>query len=305
MYDIEELYEAESPEHAVELLTVHPKSFIIAGGTDVLLRIRDGALGGAVLISIQKLDSLRGVTISSNGEIRIGSLTSFSHISRDPIINKHIPTLAEAVSTVGGPQIRNIGTIGGNVCNNSNGCNGYDICKAISAADSGSTLLAFDVVMEYLGTDGKRLVPIKDHYISDGKTALKNNEILQAILIPQESYENYFGIYIKYAMRNAMDIATLNCSANVKLSKDKKNIESLRIAYGVTAPVPVRSFSAEKFAQGKPINSETVSQTAEAVLSDINPRTSWRGSREFRIHLAQELAKRAITESLKRAGALI
>ena len=296
MYDIEDLYTAESPAHAVELLQAHPKSFIIAGGTDVLLRIRDGALAGAVLVSIQKLDELRGVSVSVDGRIRIGALTSFSHIARDPIINKYIPALAEAVETIGGPQIRNIGTIGGNLCNNCNGHNGYDVCKAIAAADSAATLLAFDAVLEYLGTDGTRLVPIQEHYTSGGKTALKSNEILQAVFISHESYEDCFGNYIKFAMRNAMDIATLNCSANIRLSKDKKTIERLRLAYGVASPVPVRAPSAEMFAAGKPADSETVSLAAKSALNDINPRTSWRGTKEFRLHLAEELAKRAITE---------
>jgi len=157
-------------------------------------------------------------------------------------------------------------------------------------------------VMEYLGPSGIRLVPIKEHYISAGKTALAHDEILRAILIPRESYENCFGNYIKYAMRNALDIATLGCSANVRLSQDGKSIERLRLAYGVAGPVPMRSPGAEQAAAGKPANAETAAAAAKAAMSDINPRTSWRASKEFRLHLAQELAKRTITESLKLAG---
>ena len=293
MFDIEELYEAESPAHAVRLLAEHPEARIIAGGSDVLVQIREGKLTGCTLISIQKIDELRGVSVDSNGAIRIGSLTSFSRITADTIIQKHIPVLAEAVQTIGGPQLRNIATIGGNVCN------------GVTSADSASTLLAFDAVMEYLGPNGKRLVSIKEHYIGAGKTALAHNEILLAILIPAESYKNCFGHYIKYAMRNALDIATLGCSANVRLSNDKKTIERLRLAYGVAGPVPMRATGAEQAAAGKSANAETVATAAKAAISDINPRTSWRASREFRIHLAEELAKRAITESLKRAGVLL
>jgi len=305
MYDIEAIYEAESPAHAVELLQKYSQSVIIAGGTDVLIKIREGMLAGCTLISIQKLDELRGVSIDTNGTIRIGSLSSFSHISKDPIICKYIPTLAEAVETIGGPQIRNIGTIGGNICNNCNGYNGHSTCKGITSADSAPTLLAFDAVLEYLGPCGKRLVPIKEHYVGRGGTALKNDEILQAIIISKESYENCFGDYIKYATRNAMDIAILNCSANVTLSNDRKTIERLRIAYGVAEAIPIRAYSAEKTIEGKPITSEIVTLAAQAALNDINPRTSWRAQKEFRIHLAKELAKRSITESLKRAGVLL
>ena len=293
MYDIKEIYEAESPAHAVELLGQHPEAKIIAGGSDLLIEIREGKLAGCTLISIQKIDELRGVSIDGGGAVRIGAMTSFSHIAADPAILELIPVLAEAVLTVGGPQLRNIGTIGGNVCN------------GVTSADSASTLLAFDAVMEYLGPNGTRLVPVKEHYVSAGKTALAHEEILLAILIPHESYENCFGHYIKYAMRDALDIATIGCSANVKLAKNRRYIERLRLAYGVAGPIPLRALSAERAAAGKPACAETVETAAKAALGDINPRTSWRASKEFRLHLAEELAKRAITESLKRAGAAL
>jgi len=270
MYDIEDILEAESPSHAVELLRQNPDAKIIAGGSDVLIEIREGRLAGRTLVSIQKLDELRGVTINSDGAIRIGALTSFSHVAQDPVIQKNIPVLGEAVLTIGGPQLRNIGTIGGNVCN------------GVTSADSASTLLAYDVVMEYLGPSGLRLVPISAHYISAGKTALAHDEILQAILVPKESYENCFGNYIKYAMREALDIATLGCSANVRLSKDRKTIDRLRLAYGVAGPVPMRVPGAEQAAAGKPANAETAVAVAKQVLNDINPRSSWRASKELR-----------------------
>jgi xanthine dehydrogenase FAD-binding subunit len=303
MYDIEALYEAASAADAVELLQKHPDARIIAGGSDVLIQIREGKLAGCTLVSIQKIDELRGISVDPNGAIRIGPLTSFSHVSADPVIQKYIPVLAEAVDTIGGPQLRNIGTIGGNVCN------------GVTSADSASTLVAFDAVMEYLGPKGTRFVPIREHYtglpdhlnqvVRRGKTALAHEEILQAILIPKESYENCFGNYIKYAMRGALDIATLGCSANIRLSKDKKTIERLRLAYGVAGPVPMRAPNAEQALAGKVADEtlgESIAQAAKAALNDINPRTSWRAGREFRLHLAEELAKRAITESIKRAG---
>ncbi len=103
-------------------------------------------------------------------------------------------------------------------------------------------------------------------------------------------------------MREALDIATLGCSANVRLSKDRKTIDRARLAYGVAGPVPMRVPGAEKTAAGKPANAETAAAIAKLVLNDINPRSSWRASKEFRLHLAEELAKRAITKSLERAG---
>ncbi len=290
MYDIKALYEAESVEHAVRLLMEHPEAQIIAGGSDVLVQMREGKRAGKELVSIYGLDEMRGVSYEEDGAIRIGSLTSFSHITKDPIIQEHINVLGEAVDMVGGPQIRNIGTIGGNTCN------------GVTSADSASTLHAWDAVVEITGPDGVRRIPIHDFYIKAGVVDLRPGEVQTAIIIPKEAYEGYHGHYIKYAMRNAMDIATTGCSVNVKLSADKKTIEDARIAYGVAGPVPMRAPSAEKAAEGKPVSDETVKAFAEAVLEDINPRDSWRASKAFRQHIAVVLAERALKESIRLAG---
>ena len=114
MYDIKAIYEAESVEDAVRLRLAHPEAQIIAGGSDVLVQIREGRRAGKELISIYGIDSLRGVCLDEEGSLRIGSLTSFSHITRDPLVQKHCAVLGEAVDQIGSPQIRNIGTIGGN-----------------------------------------------------------------------------------------------------------------------------------------------------------------------------------------------
>ena len=103
-------------------------------------------------------------------------------------------------------------------------------------------------------------------------------------------------------MRNAMDIATCGCSANVKLSADKKTIERARLAYGVAGPVPMRAPSAEAAANGKPVSAETVEAFAKAALDDVNPRTSWRATKEFRLHLVEELARRALSEAIRLSG---
>ena len=130
-------------------------------------------------------------------------------------------------------------------------------------------------------------------------------EIQTAILIPKASYENCFGHYIKYGMRNAMEIASLGCSVNVRLSADKKTIERCRIAYGVAGPVPMRSPSAEAVANGQAPTEALLEQFSLAVLQDIRPRDSWRASKAFRQHIAVEMAKRALRESVIRAGGVI
>ncbi len=292
MYDLKALYEATSVQNAVELRLEHPEAQIIAGGSDVLVQMREGKRAGKELISIYGLDELRGISIDENENIRIGSLTSFSHITRDPIIQKYINVLGEAVDMVGGPQIRNIGTIGGNTCN------------GVTSADSASTLHAWEAIVELTGKNGIRRLPIKEFYIRAGQVDIRveDGEIQTAILIPKESYENTFGHYIKYAMRNAMDIATLGCSVNVRLSADKRTIERARIAYGVAGPVPMRAISAEAVANGQPISYGLIDRFGLAVLNDINPRDSWRASKAFRQHIAVEMAKRCLLESIKLAG---
>lgn len=290
MYDIKALYEASSVQEAVELRLAHPEADIIAGGSDVLVQMREGKLAGKELISIYMIDEMRGIRIDEDGAIRIGSLTSFSHITNNEIIQKYINVLGEAVDTIGGPQVRNIGTIGGNTCN------------GVTSADSASTLHAWEAIVELTGPDGVRRLPIKEFYIKAGVVDIRKGEIQTAIIIPKESYEGYKGHYIKYAMRDAMDIATLGCSANVKLSEDKKTIISARIAYGVVGPVPMRCPSAEEKANGQPVCIDTVKSCAAAIANDINPRDSWRASKAFRQHIAVELAERCLTEAIKLSG---
>ena len=292
MYDIKALYEAESVQDAVRLRLEHPQAQIIAGGSDVLVQIREGKRAGAELISIYGLDELRGVTIDEDENLRIGSLTSFSHITRDPLIQKYCMVLGEAVDQVGSPQIRNIGTIGGNTCN------------GVTSADSASTLHAWEAVVEMTGKNGVRRVPIRDFYIKAGTVDIRaeDGEIQTAILIPKKSYENTFGHYIKYGMRNAMEIATLGCSVNVRLSPDRRGIDRCRIAYGVAGPVPMRAPGAEAVANGAALTGDLPERFSRAVLADINPRDSWRAAKAFRQHIAVEMAARALTEAVKRAG---
>ena len=293
MYDIKALYEASSVEDAIRLMQEHPEAQIIAGGSDVLVQIREGKRAGAELVSIYGIDGMRGVSYDGEGEIRIGSQTSFSHIAADPIIREKIPVLGEAVSLVGGPQIRNIGTVGGNTCN------------GVTSADSASTLFAWDAIVELTGPEGIRRVPIQEFYIKAGKVDLKPAELQTAILIPKKAYEGYFGNYIKYAMREAMDIANLGCSVNVALSEDKKTIRDVRIAYGVAGPIPTRAPSAEAAARGRETTRETVDAFAQAVLEDIHPRDSWRAAKAFREHIAVEMAKRALTKSIELGGGAV
>ena len=290
MYDFNRLYEPASVEEAVQMLQAHPEAKVIAGGSDLLIQMRDGVHAGVDLVSIYLLDELRGVTMEPDGTIVIGALTSFTHINQNPIVQEHLGVLAEAVGMVGGPQVRNIGTIGGNVCNGHTG------------ADSGSTLVALDAIVELVGPAGKRQISIREFYHPDGKLDLQPAEILTAFRFPKSCYEGYQGAYIKYAMRNAMDVDIVGCSTNVKLSADKKTVEDVRIAYGVLGPIPVRMTACEDAMRGQPVCKDTLMRFADEAVKQISPRTDMRATKDFRVHMAHVMAKRTFGDAIAACG---
>ena len=291
MYDIQSIYQATSVDDAIRALQADPSAIVIAGGTDVLIKIREGKLAGCSLVSIHKLtDELSGVTLSPGGDVEIGPLTTFRGVTFSDVIRQTVPVLGEAADMAGGPQLRAAGTIGGNVCN------------GITSADTASTLVALDAVLRVRGPKGERDVPISEWYQGVGRVALAPYELLVKIIIPRDNYAGYTGHYIKYAMRNAMDIATLGVSCLVKLTDDKKTVDDAALAFGVAGPVPMRAPSAEAAVRGLPIE-EAIAVIGKAALADVNPRTSWRASKEFRIQLIEELSPRALREAARKGGA--
>ena len=291
MYDIQSIYQAKSVDDAIRALQADPSAIVIAGGTDVLIKIREGKLAGCSLVSIHNLtDELSGVTLSANGDVEIGPLTTFRGVTFSDVIRQTVPVLGEAADMAGGPQLRAAGTIGGNVCN------------GITSADTASTLVALDAVLRVRGPKGERDVPISEWYQGVGRVALAPYELLVKIIIPRDNYAGYTGHYIKYAQRAAMDIATLGVSCLVKLTDDKKTVDDAALAFGVAGPVPMRAPSAEAAVRGLPIE-EAIAVIGKAALADVNPRTSWRASKEFRIQLIEELSPRALREAARKGGA--
>ena len=293
MYDLTSIYRATSVADAIAALEKDPQAVVIAGGSDVLIKIREGKLAGCRLVSIHGLDAeLAGVKVLDSGDLAIGPLTTFHNVTFDPLIRAHVPVLGEAADMAGGPQLRAVGTIGGNVCN------------GVTSADTASTLMAFGAQMHVQGPVGWRVVPIDDWYKGVGKVDLRPAELLCRIVIPKANFEGWTGHYIKYAQRNAMDIATLGVSCLVKLSADKTVCEDVRLAFGVAAPTPIRSHTAEDGVRGLTVT-EAAEQIGDLALQDINPRTSWRASREFRVQLVKELSGRALLEAARKGGAQV
>lgn len=290
MYDIEKFYQAKDVLDAVRALREEPEAVLISGGSDVLIKIREGKLSGCSLVSIHGLEELSGIELLADKTIQIRPGTTFSQITNHPVIRQYIPMLGEAVDQVGGPQIRNMGTIGGNVCNGA------------TSGDSAPSLFALNGVLELTGASGVRNVPIGEFYTGPGKTVRAHDEILTAIRIAQADYEGFAGFYSKYGKRNAMEISTLGCAVSLKLSPDKERIEDFRLAYGVAAPTPIRCPKTEKRVCKRELcDPELFADIAAGAESEVNPRSSWRASREFRLQLVRELAVRTTKQAIERA----
>jgi len=288
MFQLNNYTKADSVSQAIELLKADTDARLIAGGTDVLIRLREGKKEFGRLVDIHDLEELKQLTIQDDGTLIIGSGVTFSMAMASDLIQKHIPILAEASGTVGGPQVRNVATIGGNVCN------------GVTSADSASSLFALNAILNLEGPDGKRQIPIADFYQGPGKVDLKHGEILTAFIIQPQNYQNCYGVYYKYAMRNAMDIATIGCAAICRVGNNQ--LEELRLAYGVAGPVPIRCHQTEAMVKGKTISDQLIRDIGVSVVNDVNPRTSWRASKEFRLQIISELARRVVRNTIEKAG---
>jgi xanthine dehydrogenase FAD-binding subunit len=288
MYDIKGYYEAETVSEATELLAANPNLKIIAGGTDVLIKMHGGHLENAELLSIRKIKSLEGVRKLVDGTIIIGPLTPFTQVFNDPVLRENIPILTEAAVSMGGPQIRNIATIGGNVCNGA------------TSADSASSLFALNARLKLQSQQAERVVSIHEFYLGPGKVALNPGEILTEIIIDTKDYQGFGGQYIKFAMREAMDIATLGVAVLCKLKEGA--FEEIRIGLGVAGPTPLRCYEAEDFAKGKKLSAEILAEIGQRAVKSAKARTSWRASKEYREHLVEELTQRALKTAIVNAG---
>ena len=290
MYDIESLYQATSVDDAVRALAEDSESMVIAGGTDVLVKIRDGKMPGAHLVSVHGLPELEGVRLAEDGTVEIGPVTWFHTVTTSEVARRTVRTLADACDTPGGPQLRVSGTIGGNVCN------------AATSADTASTLLAYGALLDVKSVRGERTIPIEEWYAGPGRSTKERDELLVRIRIPRENYEGFTGHYFKYGKRRALEIATMGCCCLVRLGEDLSTIEDIRLTFGVAGPTPLRAVAAEDAVRGLPV-SEAAEKIGELACACTNPRDSWRASREFRLQLIKEMSRRSLLEAARRGGA--
>ena len=284
MFDIKEIKEPKSLEEALKVLASNNNLKIISGGTDVLIKLHHGKFNDAELLSIKNLDTLRDIKVLKDNTISIGSNVTFSDIFRSEVINNNIPILSEAAVSMGGPQIRNMATIGGNICNG-----------AVSA-DSAPALFSLNAELKLKSLNNERIVKITEFYDGPGKVKIERNEILTEILIKEENYKNKKGRYIKFANRKALDISMVGVALLYDIEDNR--FKDLRISLGVASPIPIRCKTAENFAIEKGVTNEVINKVAELAQIDSNPRNSWRGSRDYRLHLISTLIKRILSDDL-------
>ena len=291
MFNFKSYSKAGSIQEAIQLLGQNPEAHIIAGGTDVLVKLHKGKGDFDHLIDIHDIAELNFISQSDGGDLAIGPLCCFTHVAESAMIRRHIPVLSEAILTIGGPQVRNMATIGGNLCN------------GVPSADSATPLIALNAVVTIEGPDGSRHLPLEDFFLGPSRVALEHHEIMTAITVSRDNYAGYFGHFFKYAMRGAMDIATIGCSAVCRV--EDQVLADLRLAYGVAAPVPIRCKDTEDKMRGRKVSKQLLDDIAEAVADDVSPRTSWRAAKDFRLQIIATLAHRVVKQAILNAGGTI
>ena len=291
MFDINSYHKATSVDEAIALLSQNPEALPMAGGTDVLVRLHGHNPKYSHLVDIHDVAELKNIAIEADGTILIGSGVTFAQISKNSIALNNILVLVEGGSSVGGPQVRNVATIGGNICNGA------------PSGDAAAPLLVLNAQVELKGPDGFRHLPLHDFYQGPGQVDRKTGEIMTNLRIASEDYTGWSAHYFKYAMREAMDIATIGCAAACKVEAGK--IAGLRLGFAVAGPTPLRAWRTEEKAIGMVPDQELLDMVSNSVLKDLRPRDSWRASKDFREQIIKTLAQRVLREALNRNGVTI
>ena len=290
MLNITKTCNPKTLDEALKLLNEVPDAKVCAGGTDLMVALKNRKIESASIININDLPELKGVRMLDKGSVWIGSCTDFDTLYRNDIIREHLPMLSSACNMVGGPQIRHIATIGGN------------LAQGAVSADSVPSLLCYEALLMVKSMDSERVVSVIDLHTGPGKTILKPNEIITGILIKKENYENTGASYLKFGQRNALEIAILGVGSLVKLTPDKKKIDTMKMAFSVAAPTPLRAVELEKAVSGMEIGNELFAYIEENVLKELKPRDSFRASKEFREQLIKVQSVRSLKKAIINAG---
>lgn len=282
---------ATTVDEAVSLLAARgPKAKVLAGGTDILVQLREGMREADLVLDVKKIPELMEYSFSSEKGLHLGAGTPCYRIYRDPEISKAYPALADSARIIGGWQIQSRASIGGNLCNSS------------PAADSIPSLIALDAVCQIAGPDGRRSVPVAEFCTAPGKNVLGRGEFL--VSLDFSAPEPHSGSqYLRFIPRNEMDIAVVGVGAWVKLNAAGDTIEAARLGLAAVAPTPLKATEAGDWLAGKPATAETYAKAGELARKLAKPISDMRGPAEYRVHLVGVMTERALAGAVERARA--
>ena len=282
-----------APKNIDEAVSLHEsyggRAKYIAGGTDVLVKIKEGKLAPDYLISLKGiLDQDRPYLNHETGELFIGAFLTHNAIEKSSIVRLNYPILHDAVKNIGSMQIRNVATIGGNLVN------------AVPSADGAIPLIALDGKAQIYGTKGRRSVDLGRFFLGPGQCDLDRGEILLEIVIPP-LLPRTGGAYVKHGRREAMELPMLGVGTLLGLEEDSTTCARARICLGVAAPTPLRCLEAEKYLVGKTVDEASLAEAGRIAAEESRVRDSIRGLAWYRREMVGVLVKRMGLKSLERA----
>ena len=275
-------YRPESLKDAFALMEkLRGKARYIAGGTDIIIQIKQDVIRPVALISLRGIEALRGIT--HNGGLSLGGMTLLRDMERDPAIVRDFPALAQSVYALANPQVRNVATVGGNLCNSA------------PSADCAPPLIVTGATVIIEGPGGRREVSIDEFFRGPGENCMGPTEVLKEIKIPEK--EPGTGMAFLKTGRVAQDIAIVNAAACLVM--DGKICRGCRLAIGAVAPVPLRLKNVEKVIEGEEIGPDLLGRVGKLVEQEVSPITDVRSTEEYRRTMSGVLIKRAIKQALR------
>jgi carbon-monoxide dehydrogenase medium subunit len=280
-----EYLEPESIEEALTILSQYQgKSKIVAGGTDLMLQIRNKAIKPEYVIDITRISGLDHITFDGQRGLRLGALTTIRALEASVELQRKYPIISQAASQLGSVAIRNVATVGGNLCN------------ALPSAETSQALVALSAQVRIIGPRGERIVPVEDFFTGVGKTLLQPDEVLLEILVP-ELAPHTSGMYIKHSPRGPIDLAVVNITVLMTMEQDHKVCRDAKIVLGAVSPTPLRARKAENVLKGKRVDRALIDRAAQAASEEAHPRHgSIRGSFEYKKEMVGVLTGRAIKD---------
>ena len=276
--------EAKTVEEACSLLSQYKsEAGVIAGGTDLLVSMKMRRVTPKHVISLRTIPNLDYIHFADREGLRIGAMATLYDIESLAVIRERFPVLADAASKIANPQIRNMGTIGGNLCN------------AAPSADMAPPLIALGAKLKIQGLKGERVIPLEEFFVGPGDSTLQPDEILTEIQVlnPPPGTQ---ALYLKVPARTAIDIAVVGVTALVTLDSKHTHIIDVRIVLGAVAPTPIRAYEAEAIMKGKAIDRHLIERAAQAAADEARPISDIRGSASYRKEMVKVLTNRAIRQ---------